>query len=54
MLLGMTRLILKTERMKVCESCERYEQNFKFCGECGCFMPVKTAIPMMRCPLEKW
>ncbi len=52
--LGMARIVDRTERLEVCKSCNKYDLNLKICGKCGCFMPLKTALPFMCCPLKKW
>jgi hypothetical protein len=41
------------ERMKTCESCDRYTAK-KTCEICQCFMPLKTTMANMRCPIDKW
>ena len=42
------------ERMRICESCDRYRSNTQTCEICGCFMPMKTTMANMRCPVDKW
>ena len=39
-------------RIEICRSCEHYVALF--CKQCGCFMPVKTRIRQVKCPLDKW
>lgn len=41
-------------RMEVCESCDRYRQDKQTCEVCGCFMPLKTTMANMECPIQKW
>ena len=41
------------QRMEICKKCVFFTK-YKFCKMCGCFMPVKTKIPFMKCPAEKW
>lgn len=43
-----------TERMTICESCDRYRQDKQTCEICGCFMPLKTTMANMVCPIDKW
>ena len=43
----------RLERMEICKGCNFFTKR-KFCKLCGCYMPVKTAIPFMKCPAEKW
>jgi hypothetical protein len=42
------------ERMAICRECPRLFQPTRTCKECGCFMLVKTKVPVMSCPLGKW
>ena len=41
-------------RMEICKSCDRFQQELRFCKECGCFMPVKVKFVKSVCPLNKW
>ena len=41
------------ERLKICEDCDRYTKK-KTCEICMCFMPLKTTMSNMACPLDKW
>jgi len=43
-----------TERMEICEKCDRFRKDSKTCEICGCFMPLKTASANMKCPIDKW
>jgi hypothetical protein len=40
-------------RYETCKSCDRFSA-LKFCKECGCFMPAKTKLFQVDCPLKKW
>ena len=40
-------------RMEVCESCDRYTKA-KTCEICQCYMPLKTTMSNMKCPIDKW
>jgi hypothetical protein len=42
------------ERYVICKSCEYFDNLFKLCKKCGCFMPVKTQFKRFSCPIEKW
>jgi len=42
------------ERMNICVSCEKYLKATKRCAKCGCFLAIKTKLPMFHCPLDKW
>jgi hypothetical protein len=41
------------ERIKICESCDRYTAK-KTCEICQCFMPLKTTMANMACPIDLW
>jgi len=41
------------ERMDICSECENLKMMM-ICSECGCFMPIKAAIPLFHCPINKW
>jgi len=44
------------KKMKICIECENFVASTKQCKLCGCFMPAKVLVPMMRCPANpsKW
>lgn len=42
------------ERVKVCESCDKYLKMAKICGECKCFIPAKSRLRYANCPINKW
>ena len=41
------------ERLRVCEGCPHYTQS-KTCELCQCYMPLKTTMANMKCPLDHW
>lgn len=41
-------------KLDICKQCENFNHTTKFCGVCHCFMPAKTRIPGLHCPIEKW
>ena len=41
------------ERLAICESCDRYTAK-KTCEICQCYMPLKTTMANMKCPIDKW
>jgi hypothetical protein len=47
------RAVVK-ERMTVCEECDRYREDSRTCELCGCYMPLKTTMANMKCPIDKW
>jgi hypothetical protein len=42
------------ERYGICKSCEQFNDTFKKCQVCHCFMPLKTQFKMFKCPKGKW
>jgi hypothetical protein len=42
------------ERLQICKSCEKYDEQQNKCKECGCFVPAKAKIILDSCPLNKW
>jgi hypothetical protein len=40
------------QRYSTCQGCADF--YYKFCKHCGCFMPLKTLLPMFECPIGKW
>ena len=40
-------------RMEICEGCDRYT-DAKTCEICQCYMPLKTTMSNMKCPIDKW
>jgi|TARA_R100001530_G_scaffold9647_2_gene9739 hypothetical protein len=49
-----SQLIQETDdRWNICKDCPSL-MSFNRCKECGCFMKIKTKIPTMKCPLDKW
>ena len=43
-----------TLRMGTCEACDRYNVANQQCTICLCFMPLKTKMANMRCPIDTW
>lgn len=43
----------RKQRTEICNDCD-YLTNIKVCSKCNCFMPVKTWMKFVSCPLEKW
>jgi hypothetical protein len=42
------------KRLAICNSCDEYDQKWKKCKKCGCFMEFKSLLPSAKCPLDKW
>lgn len=45
---------VKDERLKLCEGCPSLVKSTKQCGECWCFVQLKTKLKQEKCPLDKW
>lgn len=45
---------IRTERLSICESCEKFNPKIRNCRMCGCFMDLKTWLPKQKCPMNKW
>lgn len=41
------------QRMSLCRSCVELN-SYDFCRSCWCYMPVKTRLAVVSCPLGKW
>ena len=41
------------QRLEICEGCDRYTEK-KTCEVCQCYMPLKTTMSNMKCPIDKW
>jgi hypothetical protein len=41
-------------RYAICRTCEKFNSKTKICMQCGCFMPAKTKLKSVVCPLSKW
>jgi hypothetical protein len=41
------------QRLETCEVCDRYTAK-KTCEICQCYMPLKTTMANMKCPIDKW
>ncbi len=42
------------QRYEICKKCEHLNSLIKVCSQCHCFMPAKTTLSMVACPLMKW
>ena len=45
---------MSERRLAVCKDCEFFDQVFRRCKRCGCFMDAKTLLPKSHCPIGKW
>jgi len=45
---------VKTERQKICDTCEFYEAQSKRCSKCGCATEYKLGLATEECPEGKW
>jgi len=41
-------------RYIICKACENFDNMFKRCKKCNCFMPIKTQFKFFSCPIGKW
>jgi hypothetical protein len=44
---------VKQQRINSCKTCDHYTK-IKFCSLCKCFMPAKTWLSVVECPIKKW
>ena len=44
----------RNERLDICNACENFNTNTKFCNGCGCHIPSKSLFYFSECPLDKW
>lgn len=44
---------VKFERKAICEGCPKLLAT-RQCGECLCFIDLKTTLKQEKCPLSKW
>lgn len=45
---------MSKKRIQMCKTCDRFQPTFNICLECGCYMPLKTKLKAMSCPIGKW
>jgi hypothetical protein len=41
-------------RYQICKTCDKFDNLFKKCQVCNCFMPIKTQFKIFKCPQGKW
>lgn len=46
--------VVAAERMAICQTCARFSVDKQTCEICGCFMPLKTTMANMECPIQLW
>lgn len=46
--------IVKQQRIKTCESCDRFNKKIRTCKECGCLMDLKINLKRSKCPKNYW
>lgn len=42
------------KRNSICQQCPKHIKKTNQCGECGCFLALKTKGTSFKCPLGKW
>ena len=45
---------VRADRMDICKSCDKFIKPQSNTKKCMCFMPIKTKLKTMSCPLGKW
>ncbi|PHV69923.1 hypothetical protein CS063_13140 [Sporanaerobium hydrogeniformans] len=40
------------KRLEICKACKRLIEGI--CSACGCYVEMRAAIKVRRCPYEKW
>ena len=53
-LIATTSSDIQSERIEICNSCDRLTKRARQCKECGCFVDLKTWLGDQECPLGKW
>lgn len=48
------RFEMSERRLAICKDCEFFDQIFRKCNRCGCFMDAKTLWAKATCPVGKW
>lgn len=46
--------LTRKEKLIICVGCKDFLLNSHKCNVCGCYIPLKTLIPLSKCPLGKW
>lgn len=46
--------LIKEERLRICQECDKFFVPTSICQVCGCLMKIKTAYAKAACPLNKW
>lgn len=44
----------KARRLSICVVCPAFNAANATCGKCGCYVTVKSAMRLERCPIGKW
>ena len=44
---------MRKQRMGICKLCQTLSSK-SFCGDCNCYMPIKTWVATADCPQGKW
>ena len=50
----LTTEVERKRRYSICKKCPHLRAWTKTCKKCNCFMPVKTKIQEVSCPIGKW
>lgn len=42
------------KRILICQTCPFWDSNLNRCKKCGCFLLIKAALSVTKCPERKW
>lgn len=42
------------KRIQTCRACDQFISLTSMCKQCGCYMPFKTKLRSMGCPIGHW
>lgn len=45
---------IRDSRLTTCNSCAYRIESVNLCSKCGCFLPAKTKLAGVSCPIGKW
>lgn len=46
--------VQKIARLEICKQCEHFNAHLYQCRHCKCFLKLKAAVNVWKCPLDKW
>lgn len=45
---------VREDRLSECRACPVFKPPTRQCGDCGCFLSIKSWLPAEKCPRGKW